>query len=427
MTHLPLLPQNKLLEEENAKLEPEVQEPKSKKAVPKKRGVKRQSPDAEGEAPRKRQRKSIEDSEKPKKKRKSQKTAVSAKENVGEAELEPKTTKKRGRKQKKAISADEDDELSSPLCEKEEDVVQPQPKPRRKGKASKVAAEDDGDSLSDVLPEGEVPEAEPEPKKAKLTTKQLVSDDDDLSDPPTEGSDPARENGKKGEIEVITDASFKQSTGKEDKSEENGDVDVMSQYSDVKDEDPKPQKRGRKSNSSSNGPKQKSPKEATARKRSKSTPSKAFADASPDDQELKKLQGQLVKCGVRKIWQFELKQYGDNSKAKIRHLRKMLTDIGMEGRFSEAKAAAIKEQRELMADLLAVQEGDRHWGVSGRASRSRTKMSYKAEPGSDEEADAHDGHEEEDEEDDGLPKGGGKWRDQQKALAALLDDGDSDD
>ena len=40
----------------------------------------------------------------------------------------------------------------------------------------------------------------------------------------------------------------------------------------------------------------------------------------------------------------------------------MLKDVGMEGRFSEQKATAIKERRELAADLEAVQEGAKQWG-----------------------------------------------------------------
>lgn len=97
------------------------------------------------------------------------------------------------------------------------------------------------------------------------------------------------------------------------------------------------------------------------------------ATDSPDEAEVKKLQGQLAKCGVRKIWGFELKRFGDDVKAKIRHLKSMLRDAGMDGRFSEAKAREIKERRELMADLEEVQEMNRNWGVngSGRASRSR--------------------------------------------------------
>ncbi len=114
----------------------------------------------------------------------------------------------------------------------------------------------------------------------------------------------------------------------------------------------------------------------------------AAPQQSSDEAEVKKLQSQLVKCGVRKIWAFELKRYGDDAKAKIRHLKGILRDIGMDGRFSESRAREIKERRELLADLEAVQEMDRNWGLhgsSGRPSRSLQHKKSLKEPSSDEE------------------------------------------
>lgn len=85
---------------------------------------------------------------------------------------------------------------------------------------------------------------------------------------------------------------------------------------------------------------------------------------TPDEAEIKRLQGWLVKCGIRKLWHRELAAY-DNPKAKIRHLKDMLKDAGMDGRYSVEKARAIKEQRELAADLEAVTEGAKIWGHEG--------------------------------------------------------------
>ncbi|KAI2627867.1 hypothetical protein GGR54DRAFT_436710 [Hypoxylon sp. NC1633] len=128
--------------------------------------------------------------------------------------------------------------------------------------------------------------------------------------------------------------------------------DSSSELSSVLDEPP-PRKR-----------KSKEPRAASKPKQTK--------ELTGDEAEIKKLQGQLVKCGIRKIWGFELKKYGDDSKAKLRHLRGMLRDAGMDGRFSEIKAKEIKERRELMADLEAVTEMNRNWGSGGgRASRSK--------------------------------------------------------
>lgn len=83
--------------------------------------------------------------------------------------------------------------------------------------------------------------------------------------------------------------------------------------------------------------------------------------AEPNAEEIKRLQGWLVKCGVRKLWSKELAPY-DTPKLKIRHLRDLLSKIGMTGRFSAEKAKQIREERELKADLEEVQEGAKLWG-----------------------------------------------------------------
>ncbi|KAL6804209.1 hypothetical protein J3E68DRAFT_423111 [Trichoderma sp. SZMC 28012] len=168
------------------------------------------------------------------------------------------------------------------------------------------------------------------------------------------------------------------------KDESKPEVNEEDEYSDVIDEPP-PTKRKR------------GEKKETSSKPKASKPA-AKKDATPDDPkdaEIKKLQSQLTKCGIRKLWHIELKQYGDNAGAKIRHLKKMLADIGMDGRFSESKAREIKEMRELQADVEAAQEMDRLWGTSsgGRASRSKAKTTAQeakvesAEETGDEEAD----------------------------------------
>ncbi len=117
------------------------------------------------------------------------------------------------------------------------------------------------------------------------------------------------------------------------------------------DEPPKP-KRNRKPDSA--------PAKAHSTKSTKSKkPTEPPSD--PDSEEIKRLQSQLVKCGIRKMWFKELSPY-HNPKSKIKHLKQMLADAGMAGRFSEAKAEQIREERELRADLEAVQEGEKKWG-----------------------------------------------------------------
>lgn len=103
---------------------------------------------------------------------------------------------------------------------------------------------------------------------------------------------------------------------------------------------------------------EKKPKRET---KPKSKAVKGKADLDPQEAEIKKLQGWLVKCGIRKMWFKELQPY-ETPKAKINHLKLMLKDAGMDGRFSIEKANQIKERRELAADLEAVQEGEKAWG-----------------------------------------------------------------
>jgi hypothetical protein len=99
--------------------------------------------------------------------------------------------------------------------------------------------------------------------------------------------------------------------------------------------------------------------------KSKITKGKAKDESlDPKDAEIKSLQGWLLKCGVRKLWHKELAPY-DTQKEKIAHLKQMLKDVGMGGRYSQEKARQIKEQRELAADLEAVQDFSKHFGAKG--------------------------------------------------------------
>jgi hypothetical protein len=107
-------------------------------------------------------------------------------------------------------------------------------------------------------------------------------------------------------------------------------------------------------------PKKRIDKPKDSKKRTKKTTKSS--DLDPDAEEIKRLQGWLVKCGIRKVWGKELGPY-QTSKEKIRHLKGMLSDAGMTGRYSIEKASQVREKRELEADLEAVKEGDRLWGT----------------------------------------------------------------
>ncbi|GKZ73069.1 hypothetical protein AnigIFM50267_009744 [Aspergillus niger] len=133
-----------------------------------------------------------------------------------------------------------------------------------------------------------------------------------------------------------------------------------SELSVVLDEEPKP-KPNRKRQKSAEGPPRKGRKQTTAKGKD--------SDMDPNQAEIKRLQGWLLKCGIRKMWARELAPY-DTPKAKINHLKGMLKDAGMEGRYSVEKANRIREERELKADLEMVQEGAKRWGKESASENS---------------------------------------------------------
>jgi hypothetical protein len=156
--------------------------------------------------------------------------------------------------------------------------------------------------------------------------------------------------------------------------------DSESEMSIVLDEEPKPKAtRKRKSNEGTS--------KTVAPKKEKKTAKGKDEDLDPDQAEIKRLQGWLVKCGIRKMWWRELQPY-ETSKAKIKHLKQMLEDAGMTGRYSVEKARQIRDERELKADLEQIQQGAKKWGTgsgdegsdgpapSRRAARGRQALAF---------------------------------------------------
>jgi hypothetical protein len=176
----------------------------------------------------------------------------------------------------------------------------------------------------------ETPEPEPE-----------VSDDEEsspLSDSEEERRSKTKSERTSAESDAVAEAAETEKVGSE------------SEMSVVLDEEPKPSRKGAKSS------------ESTSTKGKKKAPAKSKdADLDPNEAEIKRLQGWLVKCGIRKVWSRELAPY-DTPKAKIKHLKNMLKDAGMDGRYSVEKAKQIKEKREFEADLASIKEGEKHWG-----------------------------------------------------------------
>lgn len=109
-------------------------------------------------------------------------------------------------------------------------------------------------------------------------------------------------------------------------------------------------------------PKKSRKKKSTSPKpKAKATTTKTL---SPDEEEIKRLQSWLLKCGIRKLWHRELASF-ETDKAKIKHLKTMLEEAGMSGRPSAEKARQIKEARELKAELEAATEFNKTWGHDG--------------------------------------------------------------
>ncbi|UNI17509.1 hypothetical protein JDV02_003849 [Purpureocillium takamizusanense] len=275
------------------------------------------------------------------------------------------------------------------------------------------------------------PKHAPKPAPRRKAKAAASDEDDDLSSPPEEESESKDHAGRDKEASGRSSANAAAPKDESDDAESSINVEEAKpsvaeeeEYSDVIDERPRPPKRKKKDH-----------KEAPPRPRAatkKSAAAKASSPDDPDDAEIKKLQGQLVKCGVRKLWHNELKKYGDDARAKIRHLKRMLADLGMDGRFSEAKAREIRETRELMAEAEAAQEMNRLWGMGGggRASRSKSKSTKLEEtPESDGGGGGGgDGGDEEDDEEDDDERDtfAARRRRAQADLAFLGDDSDSD-
>ena len=237
----------------------------------------------------------------------------------------------------------------------------PQVKPRKRRKVV-ISSDEESDQVeSDVSRPDELPsEPESEPKNVRRSAKAKVVEDDtdeEMDDgiktnrPEAKPKQAHNESDEEDEVKTAPKSQKLQASLdiKEDVSE--------SELSSLIDEPPPKKKHQKKS------PSNKPTRAEKFAKPAKANPSKSkdLKDLDPQEAEIKRLQGWLVKCGIRKLWHKELAPY-DTSRAKIDHLKNMLKDVGMDGRYSVEKAGKIKEQRELAAELDAVQEGAKRWG-----------------------------------------------------------------
>ncbi|KFA75831.1 hypothetical protein S40288_01900 [Stachybotrys chartarum IBT 40288] len=303
-----------------------------------------------------------------------------AKSDDGEPALKssasPPLKRKRNLKEEDDLDIDQKDKKSIKIQKEDDQAVE--------DAILKKQADESDDQESSELKKDEEADSKPSTKDEKIDSKPSIKDED-----------------------------AKNAIPEEDEEE----------YSDVIDEVPTRRKTKKEQK------KEPASKDAKSKK-SKGTVKKASSLDDPQEAEVKKLQSQLVKCGIRKLWHNELKEHGNDTKAKIRHLRRMLADIGMDGRFSEAKAKEIRETRELLADAEAAQEMNRLWGSGsgGRASRSKAKTrKFEESEDSGDEAKAEakaDGSEDEEEQEE--TTFAARRKRAQADLAFLGDDSDSD-
>ncbi|GAB7344409.1 hypothetical protein MBLNU457_2261t1 [Dothideomycetes sp. NU457] len=225
------------------------------------------------------------------------------------------------------------------------------------GQGSKPSKRRRTATAEDDLDEGVEEESEQEQKPAKKVAKKVATNTRRRSKPVVDedSEDDVEDEKQESEPPVSTGSEDEDADGKPSGKIKTAAQDSESEMSDVKDEPPPSRKKRQKESKSA-----KSKAKPAAKPKTKAR-SSTKEEASPDDDEIKRLQGWLIKCGIRKLWGKELAPY-DTPKAKINHLKAMLKEAGMEGRYSVEKASAIKERRELAADLEAVKEGNENWG-----------------------------------------------------------------
>ncbi|OQE37193.1 hypothetical protein PENCOP_c010G04030 [Penicillium coprophilum] len=243
------------------------------------------------------------------------------------------------RKRQKTMTpmSDEEAELSAPSDESDE-VTKPKSRskvPVRQSPMKKPSVQKPKKDISDPS-DLSGNESDDDVTKPKKRSKAPVKKTSARKPPTNEASDAS---------DIPDDASNVAEPIRDTKDDSESEMSV------VLDEEPQP-KAPRKRQKSAVG---------TAAK-TKKAPKAKDGDISPDQAEIKRLQGWLIKCGIRKLWGKELAPY-DTPKAKIKHLKGMLEDAGMTGRPSQEKANQIREERELKADLEQIQQGAKQWGA----------------------------------------------------------------
>ncbi|EPS26792.1 hypothetical protein PDE_01731 [Penicillium oxalicum 114-2] len=216
---------------------------------------------------------------------------------------------------------------------------------------------EEADESTDEIEPAQPPKRSPKIKRQGPNTQKEPRKRQKAQAPASDESDkpsPAKTSSSRKDKQTLSDQS--EMDEEEDSGHLHADAtkdDSESEMSVVYDEEPKP-KPTRKSKSSEGVSKKPVSKKGAAKGKDE--------DLDPDQAEIKRLQGWLVKCGIRKMWWRELQPY-ETPKAKIKHLKQMLEDVGMKGRYSLEKARQIRDERELKADLEQIQQGAKQWGA----------------------------------------------------------------
>lgn len=218
------------------------------------------------------------------------------------------------------------------------------PRPRKKSKITQVQQEDEAESTALSEP----PESDEESSDGEKITN--MKKNKKVVGKPKTGTRPRNRKASSELSDAPSPQDEDSTNGIPTATKVDGDDDTSSELSSVID-DPEPPKKKSKAKNGDTKPS----------KSSKSSSKSKPTESDPNAEEIKRLQGWLAKCGIRKVWGKELKPF-ETPKAKINHLKKLLADVGMTGRYSNDKAAQIKEARELAADIEAVQEGNERWG-----------------------------------------------------------------
>ncbi|PVG03134.1 hypothetical protein CPB86DRAFT_749202 [Serendipita vermifera] len=128
-------------------------------------------------------------------------------------------------------------------------------------------------------------------------------------------------------------------------------------------------------------------KDKVKSKKEKDTKPKAKDDKKTEsnEEQIKRLKGFVVACGVRKRWNKEFEGMEDQPKKQIAHLKGILEGLGMNGRMSMEKAKAIRAKRELAEELDEVVQFEARRGVGKENEKSKRKGTGKVDPESSED------------------------------------------